>query len=99
MVIIGVAQPLTNAPLMAIIQGTVPLELQGRVMGFLGSAAGIISPIGLLLAGPVSDRLGVQVWYLVAGVVALIAVPVGLLLPVLRTLDDSKPNHTDEATV
>jgi len=99
MVIIGVAQPLTNAPLMAIIQGTVPLELQGRVMGFLGSAAGIISPIGLLLAGPVSDRLGVQVWYLVAGVVALIAVPVGLLLPVLRTLDDAKAVHTDEATV
>ena len=98
MVIIGIAQPLTNAPLMAIIQGTVPLELQGRVMGFLGSAAGIISPIGLLLAGPVSDRLGVQVWYLVAGVVALIAVPVGLLLPVLRTLDDARAVHTDEAT-
>jgi hypothetical protein len=52
----------------------------------------------LLLAGPVSDRLGVQVWYLVAGVVALIAVPVGLLLPVLRTLDDARAVHTDEAT-
>jgi DHA3 family macrolide efflux protein-like MFS transporter len=90
MAIIGIAQPLTQAPLMAIIQGTVSLELQGRVMGFLGTAAGIISPIGLLLAGPVSDWLGVQIWYIVAGVVALIAVPVGLALPALRDLDDVK---------
>jgi DHA3 family macrolide efflux protein-like MFS transporter len=36
MVIIGIAQPLTNAPLIAIIQGTVPLELQGRVIGLPG---------------------------------------------------------------
>ncbi len=90
MAVVGVAQPLTQAPLMAIIQGTVSLELQGRVMGFLGTAAGIISPIGLILAGPVSDWLGVQVWYLVAGVVALLAVPVGLALPALRDLDDAK---------
>jgi len=90
MAMVGVAQPLTQAPLMAIIQGTVNLEMQGRVMGFLGTAAGIISPIGLILAGPVSDWLGVQIWYVVAGGVALLAVPVGLALPALRDLDDGK---------
>lgn len=97
MAIIGIAQPLTQAPLMAIIQGTVSLDMQGRVMGFLGTAAGVISPIGLLLAGPVSDWLGVQIWYIVAGVVALIAVPVGLALPALRDLDDEKTAPVEPA--
>jgi DHA3 family macrolide efflux protein-like MFS transporter len=87
MAVIGLTQPLTNGPLMAIIQGNVDIALQGRVMGFLGTAAGIISPIGLLMAGPVADTYGVQIWYVVAGVVSVLAVPVGLLLPSFRGLD------------
>ena len=96
MVVVGLTQPLTNGPLMAIIQGNVDIAMQGRVMGFLGTAAGIISPIGLLLAGPVADTYGVQLWYIVAGIVSVIAVPVGLVLAPFRGLDTPRQTAQDE---
>lgn len=88
MALFGFVQPLTNGPLMAIIQSKVAPDMQGRIMGFMGSLSGAISPIGLLLAGPIADRFGLQIWYLAAGVASLAVIPLLFGWSTLRTIEE-----------
>jgi hypothetical protein len=46
-----------------------------------------MAPIGLLLAGPASDKFGLQIWFLAAGVVSLVMVPVLWFLPAMRNFE------------
>jgi len=62
--------------------------MQGRIMGFMGSLSGAISPIGLLLAGPIADRFGLQIWYLAAGVASLAVIPLLFGWSTLRTIEE-----------
>jgi DHA3 family macrolide efflux protein-like MFS transporter len=78
--------PIMNAPLQAVLQMTVPPEMQGRVFSVLGSLTTGIAPIGLLLAGPVADLLGVRSWYLMGGVAFLLMGGVGFLIPAVLNL-------------
>ena len=57
---------------MAILQSAVAPEIQGRVFTAVGSLAGLASPVGMAIAGPVADWAGVQVWFLMGGVMRFI---------------------------
>jgi DHA3 family macrolide efflux protein-like MFS transporter len=87
--LIGLTIPLIDGPLMAILQSTVAPEIQGRVFTLFGSLIWITSPLGLSMAGPISDWLGLQVWYLVAGVLGIAAVSVFLLVPAARNIEEN----------
>jgi DHA3 family macrolide efflux protein-like MFS transporter len=85
----GLTIPLIDGPLMAILQSTVAPEIQGRVFTLFGSLILITSPLGLSMAGPISDRLGLQVWYLVASVLGIVATSVFLLVPAARDIEEN----------
>ena len=53
----------------AIAQAIIPPAMQGRVFSLLTSASQGLAPLGLLLAGPTADGLGVQFWYVLTGVI------------------------------
>ena len=65
--VVGFMISLADGPLMAIMQGTVAPEIQGRVFMLTGSLFGLTSPFSLAVAGPISDWLGLQFWYVTAG--------------------------------
>lgn len=88
--VIGLAQPLTNGPLFAILQTAVPADLQGRIMGLMGSLSGLVAPAGLLMAGPASDAFGLQIWFKVAVGIMWALVPLILLWRTLRTLEEQQ---------
>lgn len=92
--VIGLTIPLIDGPIMAILQGTVAPEMQGRVFTIMGSLLSVTSPLGLAIAGPVSDRLGLQVWYVTAGVLCGIVGMVGFFLPTLANIEQ---NHEPRA--
>jgi DHA3 family macrolide efflux protein-like MFS transporter len=87
--LIGLTIPLIDGPLMAILQSTVAPEIQGRVFTLFGSLIGITSPLGLSLAGPISDWLGLQVWYVVAGVLGLVGASIFVLVPAARNIEEN----------
>ena len=69
--IVGIGIPIANGPLNAIVQAAVDPAMQGRVITLLGSLATAMSPLGLIVAGPISDLISIQIWYIVGAIVTL----------------------------
>ncbi|MGX7394505.1 MFS transporter [Carnobacterium mobile] len=64
-------------PFTAYVQEVVPAEKLGRFFSFYGSIMSATMPLGLLVAGPMSDLLGINSWFLIAGIFSLIISLIG----------------------
>lgn len=69
---VGFMSVLTNGPTFALLQTVVDADMQGRVMALLISLANAMTPLGLLVSGPLAEG-GEQLWFLLAGVVFVFA--------------------------
>jgi DHA3 family macrolide efflux protein-like MFS transporter len=90
---LGFMIPIIDGPFMAILQSKVAPEFQGRVFTMTGSLLWLTTPIGLAVAGPIADRLGIQIWYSLAGILCLISSIAIFFLPVLKNIEDNN-NHS-----
>ena len=90
--------PIASGAILALVQATTPAEMQGRVFTLVQAGSGLMIPLGLAIAGPLADALGVQIWYLVAGV-AMAAIGMGgLSVPaILRLEDQARPTEGKES--
>jgi DHA3 family macrolide efflux protein-like MFS transporter len=91
---LGFVNPICNGPLMAVIQAAVAPEMQGRVFTLVSSLAAGMSPLGLIVAGPVADALGVQTWFVVGGMGTLLIALIGASIPSVMNLDQVQRNVT-----
>ncbi len=94
--VIGLTIPMADGPIMAIFQTTVAPEMQGRVFALLGSLISLSSPLGLAVAGPVSDWLGVQIWFVIAGILCITVGLIGFLIPAIIHIEE---NHQAKGLV
>jgi DHA3 family macrolide efflux protein-like MFS transporter len=60
--------------------------MQGRVFTLVGSLG---SAMGLIVAGPVADAIGVQNWYVIGGVACILMAVVGYSLPAVMNIEDN----------
>ncbi|MGQ0600676.1 MAG: MFS transporter [Anaerolineales bacterium] len=81
---------LTNGPLMAVLQAVVTPEMQGRVFTLIGSLSSAVTPLGYLIAGPTADAFGVQIWYVIGGVVCAAMAGLSFFIPIIRNLEDHR---------
>jgi DHA3 family macrolide efflux protein-like MFS transporter len=95
--LVGLTIPLADGPLMAILQGTVAPEMQGRVFTLMGSLLSITSPFSLAVAGPVTDWLGIQVWYVTAGVLCAVMGVSIFFVPALMNIEQNHSRHVVES--
>jgi DHA3 family macrolide efflux protein-like MFS transporter len=98
MFLAGLMVVFANGPLHALFQTVVPPEIQGRVLSLVGSAAMAMSPISLLIAGPVSDKFGIQTWYLVSGFLCIIMALAGFLIPAVMNIETNRREPASEET-
>ena len=75
-------------------QAIIPPEIQGRVFSLISSVGYVAAPLGLIVAGPVSDALGVQFWWLMTGIVITLMGVVGLLTPDIVHIESQAAAHT-----
>ncbi len=92
MAIFGVTNPIVNGPINAIFQEGIDPAMQGRVFSLIGTMATAISPLGLLIAGPVSEVFGVQSWFLIATFYVVFMCVVILSVPAIRNIEEGNPN-------
>jgi len=71
MFMVGAIVPVVNGPILAIFQATIDPEVQGRVFSMIGSLAALAAPVGLMLAAPIAELVGVRAWYLAGAVAAV----------------------------
>jgi DHA3 family macrolide efflux protein-like MFS transporter len=92
----GLVLPITNGSYGAILQSVIAPEMQGRVFAFIMSAAMLVSPLGLVIAGPISDALGIQLWFWVAGIVCAAMGVAGFFIPTVMKMEEEKQEGTQE---
>jgi len=80
--------PFANGAMFALLQATVPADMQGRVFTLMQAGAGAMIPLGLVIAGPVAEVLGVQSWFLISGLAMTVIGVLGLSIPALVRLED-----------
>lgn len=94
--LMGSMLSIVQGPVFAIFQATIEPAMQGRVITLVGSLGGAMAPVGLILAGPIADIFGIQIWYIVSGgVVALMGIA-GYFVPALLNIE-SNSGKTAEA--
>lgn len=97
LVAVGAAAALVNGAIVAILQDTVPVDRQGRVFATYGSLALSAAPLGLLLAAPVAETLGVRAWYVAGGVAAIAAAAAGFGSSAVRRIEEAQGEHVESA--
>ena len=91
--LVGLMSPITLGPFIAVIQSIVEPDMQARVISLLSSVGTGITPIGLLIAGPVSDKVGIQAWFLIGGLLCILMAVAGLCIPAVMNIE-AKRNET-----
>jgi len=90
--VIGLTISFTDAPISAIMQATVPPEMQGRVFGLLGSLFSLTTPIGLGIVALVGNAVEVSFWFRLGGIMCLLVALVSFFIPAFRTIEEHKFN-------
>ena len=103
MFFLGIMSPIVNGPLMAAVQAAVAPEMQGRVFMLISTMAGAMSPLGLVIAGPIADKLGVQTWFIIGGIVTIGMGIIGVFIPAIMHFEDGRgapqPGGIEEALI
>ncbi len=92
----GLVLPITNGSFGAILQSVIAPEMQGRVFAFIMSAANLVSPLGLIIAGPISDALGIQLWFRVAGITCVLIGLAGFFIREVMRMEEEKREMSAE---
>jgi DHA3 family macrolide efflux protein-like MFS transporter len=87
--LLGLLIPFIDGPFMAIMQSTVAPEIQGRVFTLTISLLNITSPLSLAVAGPISDTVGLQMWYVVSGVISAGLGLAGFFIPAIVNIEEN----------
>lgn len=59
-------------------------------MALVNSVATAMTPLGLLIAGPVSDVIGIRAWYWIAGILTLLMGLAGFFMPLVMNVENNR---------
>jgi len=93
----GLMNPITNGPLFALVQSTVRPDMQGRVMSLIISAATAMTPLSLMVAGPVSDAIGIRTWFWFGGIVCLLMGIGAFFVPAIMNVENNRNGEGDKS--
>ncbi|MFZ7131243.1 MAG: macrolide efflux MFS transporter Mef(A) [Eubacteriales bacterium] len=91
--IMGLSVPFYSGVQTALFQEKIKPEYLGRVFSLTGSIMSLAMPFGLILAGVFADRIGVNRWFLLSGVLIICTAVISLLVPSIGKLDKIENIH------
>jgi len=90
----GFSLPIVNGPIHAVLQAVVEPDKQGRVFTLVSSLATAMTPLGLIIAGPVADTISVNFWFVIAGLLTFIMGSAGFFLPAVVHIENGSNQKT-----
>ena len=88
----GISGTFISVPIMAYTQETIAPDVMGKVFSLLFSAMTLAMPVGLVVAGPVSELIGVDAWFLWSGAALIVN---GVLCRVMTKRYDNETLRPD----
>ena len=92
--VVGFTGPMIDGPLFAVLQSVVAPEMQGRVFMLVISMAKAMSPLGLIVAGPLADAYGVRVWFLAGGLLTGLLGVSALFIPAILNIEEHRTGQS-----
>ena len=83
----GLIMPIVNIIVLTVIQITVPLDKMGRVSSILNTLMMVASPLGAILAGPLSEILGVSNLFILCALISIVITILPYLFTGIRHID------------
>lgn len=84
----AIAYSMGSAPFTAVLQSVIPNEMQGRVLSLLSMLMGMGAPLGLVVATPLGEIIGVRWLFVLLGTVGGLISLLGFLSPAIRKIDE-----------
>ncbi len=88
MFLVGFAISYVTSLRLAVLQTSVPPEMQGRVITVALNGTAATDPIGLMIAAPLASILGVSIWYVLGGIITLIMGIGSFFVPAIMQIED-----------
>jgi DHA3 family macrolide efflux protein-like MFS transporter len=85
------------ATLKALLQSTIPLQMQGRVFATQNSLFWAMGPLGLAIVGSLGDAIGVRTLFLLSGAMFLLLALLWALAPSVRNMEQGPPRAVQPA--
>ena len=79
-----------NGPVAAIYQASVEPDMQGRVFSLLEAGGTAMIPLGLMIAGPASDYMGIRFWFILAGTAQFLMPIAASFVPDIMNIEENK---------
>ena len=70
--LMGFTGALGTPSYVSLVQAAAPPESLGRVFALMTAVMSLATPVGLFVAGPVAEAVGVATWFLLSGVFILV---------------------------
>lgn len=86
--VLGTSLAIVNGSSMAIMQKGVRADMQGRVFALIASISAGMSPLGLALAAPIAEIVGIQFWFIMGGGVMIAIGVASFFLPLVMRMED-----------
>ena len=96
--ILGLLLPIINGSFGATLQSSISPDMQGRVFAFIRSAASLVSPLALIIAGPFADAFGIQPWFLIAGLSFTAMGIAGMFSNDVMKMESAQTEHVGHVT-
>ncbi len=94
--VFGFMNAIGNSSFFSVLQVVVPPEIQGRVFTLVMASSTAVSPIGLVIAGPIAEMFGIRLWFVMAGITILIGSILGFIIPGLKDLEKAFEAASEE---
>ena len=92
--LVGLVIPLLNAPSMTLLQEKVEEDFLGRVFGVQSMVASSMMPLGMLIFGPLADRIAIEILMAVSGVFLMVVAFFAIRDRVLLEAGKPEPSNT-----
>jgi len=89
--LMGISAPAFSAPVMAMLQERIDPSKLGRVMSITTTIMLMAVPLGLMVAGPLAQRVGVATWFSISGALILAVGIVSWASPTIRAAQAPVP--------
>lgn len=84
----GLAVPILNSPTSSLLQSHIPAGMLGRVFSLLDTLILLPVPFGLMMVGTLSDAIGIENIFLIAGIAIVSLGIICFFIKPLKALDD-----------